>query len=288
VLTERQVRLWALIVGTAAGFSLGCGQSPQTPKTQDLRAQRISQKVAARAQSEQEIELERLWKDRGDQLDLNHPLQFEIRDGHAQIAWCSERIVEVPFVLRNLPYPFRGKVLDVGYRESEIIYETASLGFETWGIDLRPPLVNYPGVRYVRGDIRTESLPRRYFNVVIVLSTVEHIGLMAYGNEKVDIDGDLHALQAIHGILKPSGRLLLTVPFGQPGKTSWYRVYDYRALHSLLTRAGFRAEIENFWLHRGNGGWAPVPWTQAQQINSTEKVQAVACVVASLEPQQRR
>lgn len=288
MLTERQVRLWALIVGTAAGFSLGCGQSPQTPKTRDLSAQSVSQKVAARAQSQEEKELETLWKDRGDQLDLNHPLQFESRDGHAQIAWCSERIVEVPFVLRNLPYPFRGKVLDVGYRESEISYQTASLGFETWGIDLRPPLVNYPGVRYVRGDICTYSLPRQYFNVVIALSTVEHIGLMAYGNEKVDMDGDLHALQAIHGILKPSGRLLLTVPFGQPGKTSWYRVYDHRALHSLLSRAGFQAEIENFWLHRGNGGWAPVPWTQAQQVNSTEKVQAVACVVASLESQQRR
>lgn len=286
MLTDRHARLWALIIGTATTFSPGCGQSSPTVKTQDLSAQSVSQKVAARTQSEEEKELERLWKDRGDQLDLNHPLQFEIRDGHAQIAWCSERIVEVPFVLRNLPYPFRGKVLDVGYRESEISYETASLGFETWGIDLRPPLVNYSGVRYVRGDIRSESLPRRYFNVVIALSTVEHIGLMAYGNDKVDIDGDLHALQAIHGILKPSGRLLLTVPFGQLGKTSWYRIYDYRALHSLLTRAGFQADIEDFWLHRGNGGWAPVPWTQAQQIDSTEKVQAVACVVASPESQQ--
>jgi SAM-dependent methyltransferase len=215
-----------------------------------------------------------------DQLDLLHPLAFGIKDGRPAVTGCSERIVEVPFVHRNLPYPFRGQLLDVGYRESEIIYETASLGFETWGIDIRPPLVEYPGVRYIEGDVIKYPFESQSFDVVILLSTVEHIGLMAYGNTAKDPEGDLHALQAVHRILKPTGRLLLTVPFGRRGGSDWYRVYDHRALRELLSRSGFSVETEDYWTKDGVR-WSPAPWSAAEKIDSvTHHVQAVACVRA--------
>lgn len=214
------------------------------------------------------------------QLDINHPLSFAVKNGKPELVKCSERIVEIPFTLRNLPYPFRGRVLDVGYRESEIIYQTASLGFETWGIDIRQPLVEFPGVRYVRGDIREHPLPEKYFEVVIALSTVEHIGLVFYGNEKYDAKGDVQALRGIHRALKPEGRLILTVPFGVRAETKWYRVYDLKALQELLSLSGFHGEKVNFWIQEGLR-WVPASWQKAQQIDSvTNKVKAVACVVA--------
>lgn len=148
------------------------------------------------------------------QLDLIHPLTFGRKDGRPAVVGCSERIVEVPFVHRHLPYPFRGRLLDVGYLESEMIYQAASLGFDTWGIDIRPPTAEFPGVHYVQGDVIQHAFEPGSFNVVIGLSTVEHIGLHAYGNTALDPEGDLHALQAIHRALKPTGRLILTVPFG--------------------------------------------------------------------------
>lgn len=219
-----------------------------------------------------------------DQLDLIHPLSFGVKDGHPAVIGCSERIVEVPFVHRNLPYPFRGRLLDVGYRESEIIYETASLGFETWGIDIRPPLAEYPGVRYIEGDIIKYPFTAQSFDVVIALSTVEHIGLTAYGNTAKDAEGNVHALQAIHRILKTGGRLILTVPFGQRGGTDWYRVYDHQALEALLGRAGFAAETEDYWSKEGVR-WIPTPWTAAEKIDSvTHHVKAVACVLARPSP----
>ena len=113
---------------------------------------------------------------------------------------------------RNLPYPFHGRVLDVGYRESEITYQLASLGFETWGIDIRPPVTNFPGVHCLQGDICRYPLPARSFDDVIAISTIEHIGLSVYHNTDYDTDGDLHALRAIQAALTPQGRLLLTVP----------------------------------------------------------------------------
>ncbi|MBZ5544193.1 MAG: class I SAM-dependent methyltransferase [Acidobacteriia bacterium] len=215
-----------------------------------------------------------------DQLDLIHPLSFGVKDGRPAVTGCSERIVEVPFVHRNLPYPFRGRLLDVGYRESEIIYETASLGFETWGIDIRPPLAEYPGVRYVQGDVIKYPFEARSFDVVILLSTVEHIGLMAYGNTAKDPEGDLHALQAVHRILKPTGRLILTVPFGRRGGKDWYRVYDHQALRELLSRSGFSVETEDYWSKEGVR-WIPTPWSAAEKIDSvTHHVRAVASVLA--------
>ncbi len=216
-----------------------------------------------------------------DQLDIIHPLAFGQKDGKPVVIGCSERIVEVPYVLRHLPYPFRGRLLDVGYLESEIIYQTASLGFDTWGIDIRPTAAEFPGVHYVQGDVIKYPFEASSFDVVIALSTVEHIGLHAYGNLEADPEGDLHALQAIRRILKPGGRLLLTVPFGRRGSAEWYRVYDHDALQGLLKGAGFRAVAEDYWTKQGAVSWVPTPWKEAEQVDSiSHHVMAVACLVA--------
>ncbi len=216
-----------------------------------------------------------------DQLDIIHPLAFGLKGGRPAVVGCSERIVEIPFVHRHLSYPFRGRVLDVGYLESEIIYQVASLGFDTWGIDIRPAAAEYPGVHYVQGSVIDYPFEPKSFDVVIGLSTFEHIGLMAYGNAAKDPEGDLHAVQAVHRILKSSGRFLLTVPFGKRGATDWYRVYDHAALQSLCSRGGFRLEVENYWTKKGDVQWVPAAWEQAEQVDSVSNdVKGVACVVA--------
>ena len=214
------------------------------------------------------------------QLDLNHPLAFGSKDGRPVVTMCTERIVEIPFVHHYLPHPFRGRLLDVGYRESEIVFEASSLGFETWGIDIRPPAVEFPGIHYVQGDITQYAFEPHSFDVVIGLSTFEHIGLFAYGNTAKDPDGDLHAVQAVHRILKPGGRFLLTVPFGQHGAAEWYRVYDHAALLGLLRGGKFRPEVESYWTKKETMQWVPTPWKEAERIDSVSSVKGVACVVA--------
>jgi len=214
------------------------------------------------------------------QLDLNHPLAFGSKDGRPVVTICSERIVEIPFVHHYLPHSFRGRLLDVGYRESEIVFEASSLGFETWGIDIRPPAVEFPGIHYVQGDVTQYAFEPQSFDVVIGLSTFEHIGLVAYGNVAKDRDGDLHAVQAVHRLLKPGGRFLLTVPFGQHGATDWYRVYDHAALLALLKGGGLRLEVERFWTKKETMQWVPTPWKEAQAVDSVSSVKGVACVVA--------
>jgi SAM-dependent methyltransferase len=215
------------------------------------------------------------------QLDLNHPLRFAIWNGRPFIAECSERIVEIPFVHHYLPYPFRGRVLDVGSRESELSYELTALGFETWSIDIRPELTPYPALRYIQGDVRSYAFPADYFDVVISLSTIEHIGLHAYGNIHLDPDGDLHALQAMSRATKPGGTVIVTTPFGRRGATETERIYDHEALQALLQGAGLNVNVEEYWRKDGIR-WLPATWQEAEKIDSvTPKIaQAVACVVA--------
>jgi len=250
-----------LLVAAVLGSLSGCSPAAQRPGS-DRSRQKASPALEG-------------------QLDLLHPLTFGEKDGRRAVVGCTERIVEVPFVHRHLPYPFRGRLLDVGYLESEIIYQAASLGFETWGIDIRPAAAQFPGIHYVQGDVVKYPFEPHSFDVVVALSTVEHIGLRAYGNVELDPAGDLHALQAIHRALKPGGRLILTVPFGKRGVAEWQRIYDYDALHALLRGAGFRVEAEDFWTKQGHVRWVPTPWKEAEQVDSvTLGAMAVAGVVA--------
>ena len=183
-----------VLIAAILCFMLGC-----SPTTQKPAAAQPSEKAPPQAQKP---------------FDVLHPLNFGEKNGRPVIVNCSERIVEIPFVHRHLPYPYHGRVLDVGYLESELIFQVASLGFDTWGIDIRPPAVAFPGVHFIQGDVIQYPFEPHSFDVVTAISTVEHIGLQAYGNVAADPQGDVHALQGALRSLKPGGRLILTVPFG--------------------------------------------------------------------------
>jgi SAM-dependent methyltransferase len=237
-----------LLIAAILCFMPGCGPTAQKPA-----AAQPSEKASPQAQKP---------------FDVLHPLTFGEKNGRLAVVDCTERIVEIPFMHRHLPNPFRGRVLDVGYLESEGIFQVASLGFDTWGIDIRPPAVAFPGVHFIQGDVIQYPFEPHSFDVVTAISTVEHIGLHAYGNVEADPQGDLHALQAVQHALKPSGRLILTVPFGKLGMAEWYRVYDHKALLALLQDSGFRIEAADYWIKRGDVSWVPTPWKEAEKVDS--------------------
>ena len=209
---------------------------------------------------------------------VNQPLQSAHTATGTTIV-CNERIVEVPYVHRHLPYPFRGRALDVGCCESQIVLEVASLGFETWGIDIRRPPIEFPGIKYVLGDVRKTDFESGFFDVVIACSTVEHIGLLTYENTVRDDGGDRDAIREIRRILQPAGRLILTIPCGQTSATNWYRAYDHAAIVSMVSDAGLAIENEDYWLRQGFN-WVPSIWNVAESVDSTGggSVQAVACL----------
>lgn len=189
----------------------------------------------------------------------------------------NERIVEIPWVFMNLGLE-HGKILDVGCCWSSVSMELASMGFEAWGIDLDQLLLSHPNFKFIRGDVCRDSLPENYFDRVLAISTLEHIGL-GHFQDAIRADGDRQAMRSIRRVLKPGGRLLMTVPFGRGRVTEWFRVYDSRSLAELL--GPLKPLRQDFFLEK-NGHWIPSAREEAAVMDLTDRGRpaAVALVEA--------
>ena len=188
----------------------------------------------------------------------------------------SERVVEIPLVFKNTPLP-KKKILDVGCRYSMLSIQLASLGHEMHGIDINNYKHKHPNFIFHKADILSSNFPKDYFDVVIALSTIEHIGLGRYG-DKQDIGGDTKAVRQILRIIKPGGRFLITLPFGKAVKTNWFRVYNMEKLRKLLT--GFKINKVHFFKEK-NRSWVPAVVSGVEKVDSSKKPMAVIFVKAT-------
>ena len=165
-------------------------------------------------------------------------LRFWITRVGYKILWPNgPRNGEWDYVLQYLsPLEkwYRGlvSVCDVGCSESLLIYELVRRGYVVTGLDQRPyqeknkiPFVLFDMTKPI--DIVNE------FDYVVSVSTVEHIGLGGYGDEKCE-DGDRLAMENIHKMLKHHGFAIITVPL-------WYwagdtgRGYTYGSFGKLVS-----------------------------------------------------
>jgi hypothetical protein len=74
------------------------------------------------------------------------------------------------------------------------------------------------------------------FDMIILLSTIEHLGVGAYGLDDAE-RLDLVAMRHLRTLLRPGALLVLTTPFGIAGVNSLERTYDVAGIQELL--AGF-------------------------------------------------
>ncbi len=152
-------------------------------------------------------------------------LYLEPREVHA-----NERILEVPFVLQRLPKG--AKVLDVGSTSSTMALQLACLGYQVTGIDVREYPFTHPNLEFHKEDISNSSIAKESHDCAILISTLEHMGLGAYGDSTSM--NDRQFLDAVAAYVKRNGRILITFPFGSRFEGSWYRVYDSQSLDALL------------------------------------------------------
>ena len=148
----------------------------------------------------------------------------------------SERVVEVPWVLSR--YRSERRVLDIGSAFALGLYlrYLRRLGIpELHGVDLGAARVG--GMAMARADVRTMPYQDGYFDLILCVSTLEHIGRdnVTYGiGSADDTRGDYLALAEMRRVLNPAGRILITVPFGRPGDYGWFKQYDLAAFEDLL------------------------------------------------------
>ena len=187
-----------------------------------------------------------------------------------------ERIVEIPFMYKNLNLKEGSNILEIGCVDSRVSIELASLGYKVTGYDLRDYSFSHPNFRFIKGDFLKNNFPDEYFDGVIAISTIEHCGIEIYGSTSLD-DADRRVIDEIYRVLKKKGRFIITVPFGLRGQNPFYRIYDAETLRALLK--DFSIIEEKYFRTIDRKYWIVDIKENLANLDSRPYTQAVACIV---------
>jgi SAM-dependent methyltransferase len=125
------------------------------------------------------------------------------------------------------------------------------------------------GISYQFADLRRLPFRDSWFDEVACLSTLEHVGMdnRLYDSAdpgRVDIDAHRLALGELRRVLRPGGRLLLTVPFGRYENHGFFQQFDA----ALLDRAAAAFEpmerVDTFYRYEADGWQLATPETCGQ------------------------
>ncbi len=180
-------------------------------------------------------------------------------DGYA--IGYDERTIEYPWLFGQC---LGGRVLDAGstFNHPHILDRALPLVDELTILTLAPEADAFPlrSVSYVFGDLRELPFRDGWFDTVVSLSTLEHVGKdnAIYGADGVaagDADAEVaRAARELRRVVAPGGRILLSVPYGRREDHGWFRQFDAEDLECLV--AAFeapRAAVSLF--AYGPGGW---------------------------------
>jgi SAM-dependent methyltransferase len=247
-------------------------------------------------------------------MDLHRRLVSEVLDDERIIAGfragaalpadyglgLDERVVEFPWLFAQ---GLRGRIVDAGsaLNHPHILDRALPLVDELHVVTLEPEELAFPlrRISYVYADLR--DLPYRdgYFDTVVALSTLEHVGMdnARYGvTQPRSDDPERELRRALFELLRivvPGGRLLLTVPYGRREDHGWFRQFDRSDVETLVGAVNGRASTTVF---RYSGeGWqlsnlssaADMPYRDFSSDPTTVEdlaaaARAVACISVDL------
>lgn len=209
----------------------------------------------------------------------------------------DERIIEYPWFFSRLPAK-PGRLLDAGsvlnfdsilrrseFRDKRVFIST--LAPETQSAWWR-------NISYTYEDLREASFRDEYFDWIVCLSTIEHVGMdsSVYTREKstqAQRPEDAKVfLKELHRILKPGGTLFLSFPFGRTANLNELQIFDLAAVQAMVKQFQPRMESQNYFRHTGKG-WKTCTPQQAADAGyfrkdttpnpfGTVAAEAVACL----------
>jgi len=178
----------------------------------------------------------------------------------------TSRSREYDFTMNNIPSN-KCKLLDVGSVGSLFPLNLAKKGYEVYVVDVRKYHEKHPNLISINSDITNTSFSNDFFNVITCISTIEHIGLSAYGDPNYG-EGDKLAVKEFSRILEKPGKLILTTPFtGEykvlPFKNTYEKIYDYETIRSLFR--GWNILKEEYYIPKGVKNWIKATKEEAEK-----------------------
>lgn len=175
------------------------------------------------------------------------------------------RYMEYAGALQRLRLTLGASVLDAGSANSVLPIFLAANRYKVLAIDvddgrlaeqtrrlphLEDKLFPAGGLRFEHQDVRALTFTDNSFDAVTAISMIEHI----------PDEGDMEAVRELGRVVKPGGRLVITVPYGStyyPGRppqstAATQRIYDESALsRRLLETASLVEETRWYIINRG-------------------------------------
>jgi SAM-dependent methyltransferase len=183
---------------------------------------------------------------------FNAPIKFSGTDWY-----INERIVEIAFAIRHISFQEQGnRVLEFGCTRSDLALQLASCGFDVVGVDLRAYPFTHPNLSFYQKNLLNFT-DTEGFDYITAISVLEHIGLGAYGEtqNRDDLTSVVHKLSQL---LRPNGKLLVTVPFGQPHEDSFLRSFSYSQVNQLFLPTGLVLVDEKYFGRYDWKFWQPI------------------------------
>ncbi len=173
----------------------------------------------------------------------------------------DERVIEYPWLAAQEP---AGRTLDAGsVLNHDHILEWFRPRLDALTIaTLEPEEHDFPERRidYVYADLRKLPFNDAEFDTVVCVSTLDHVGMdnRMYGSDLPRAEDPQaeagRAMAEMARVVVPGGRVLLTVPYGQPEDLGWMRQFDRTAFEGLLDGHGLAVERVDVFRYRP-GGW---------------------------------
>ena len=196
----------------------------------------------------------------------------------SKIGFQTSRKIEYDFVLSEILFPNR-RILDIGSYGSILPILMARKINSVYAFDFRGYGETNFNLTSIKGNVKSLPFRDETFDLITCVSTMEHIGLTAYGDPRFD-DGDKLLLNEILRVLKKDGKIIITVPFcGKFGTIEWKsgkeRIYDYSTLLRLFSDMYIKRE--EFYIPLGKKNWKMTNKEKAEITYMTYPRSNLAC-----------